>query len=204
MGEYRSIDEVMGGRDIVPRSDANAAGDGSSLTTADMAGAGTQRVTATAPDSVDTSSDLDTAPATPTTPNDRPAQDRPSTANTSPDQNADAPRQAPSAGSASVPGAPQPAAGDEPNKAPLFTGDQANSLRTRWQDVQAGFVDEPRRAVEQADGLVAEVMQQLARTFADERSNLERQWDHGGDISTEDLRMALRRYRSFFDRLLSL
>jgi hypothetical protein len=78
-----------------------------------------------------------------------------------------------------------------------------NSLRTRWMDVQTGFVDEPRQAVEQADGLVAEVMKRLAESFVNEREQLERQWSSGGDASTEDLRQALRRYRSFFDRLLS-
>jgi hypothetical protein len=78
-----------------------------------------------------------------------------------------------------------------------------NSLRTRWMDVQTGFVDEPRQAVEQADGLVAEVMKRLAESFVNEREQLERQWSGGGDASTEDLRQALRRYRSFFDRLLS-
>lgn len=87
---------------------------------------------------------------------------------------------------------------------PLFDSSRADGLRGRWTDIQAGFVDEPRRAVEQADSLVAEVMQQLAQAFSDARSGLERQWDHGGDVNTEDLRQALRRYRSFFDRLLSM
>jgi hypothetical protein len=64
-------------------------------------------------------------------------------------------------------------------------------------------VDEPRHAVEQADSLVAEMMQHLAQLFADERSKLEAQWTRGEDVSTEDLRVALQRYRSFFDRLLS-
>ena len=70
--------------------------------------------------------------------------------------------------------------------------------------LQTSFIDEPTRAVEQADSLVAEIMQQLARTFAAERAHLEEQGEHGKDISTEDLRMALRHYRSFFDRLLSI
>ncbi|MBV9547362.1 MAG: hypothetical protein JOY61_23575 [Chloroflexi bacterium] len=87
---------------------------------------------------------------------------------------------------------------------PLFGGSQADELRSRWSDVQTGFVDEPRRAVEQADALVAEVMQRLAQVFADERGKLEQQWDRGGDTDTEALRQALRRYRSFFDRLLSM
>jgi hypothetical protein len=87
--------------------------------------------------------------------------------------------------------------------APLFAPTETQGLRSRWDTVQTGFVDEPRRAVEQADGLVAEVMQHLAETFADERARLEGQWGRGDNISTEDLRVALRRYRSFFDRLLS-
>jgi len=94
---------------------------------------------------------------------------------------------------------------DESNSAePLFPSTDAETFRSRWTEVQTGFVDEPRHAVEQADGLVAEMMKQLAEVFADERSKLEEQWSRGNDISTEDLRQALRRYRSFFDRLLSV
>jgi len=85
--------------------------------------------------------------------------------------------------------------------APLFAN--PDDYRQRWQAVQAGFVDEPRRAVEDADALVAEVVQQLVTSFAEERKNLEGQWSRGDQVSTEDLRVALRRYRSFFDRLLS-
>jgi hypothetical protein len=87
---------------------------------------------------------------------------------------------------------------------PLFPAGDVDGLRTRWTDIQAGFVDEPRRAVEQADALVAETMKRLAEIFAAERSGLEKQWDRGDRITTEDLRIALQRYRSFFDRLLSL
>jgi hypothetical protein len=87
---------------------------------------------------------------------------------------------------------------------PLFPTSETEGFRSRWQEVQTGFVDEPRHAVEQADGLVAEMMQRLAKVFADERSKLEEQWSRGDDISTEDLRVAFRRYRSFFDRLLSV
>ena len=86
----------------------------------------------------------------------------------------------------------------------LFPGTEAQGLQGRWSEIQTSFVDEPRRAVEQADGLVAEVMQRLAQVFADERSRLEQQWDRGEDTDTEALRQALRRYRSFFDRLLSM
>jgi hypothetical protein len=88
-------------------------------------------------------------------------------------------------------------------RARLLDDSLTDELRRRWTDVQASFVDEPRQAVKQADGLVAQVMKQLAETFAQERSHLEQQWDRGGDVSTEDLRVALRRYRSFFERLLS-
>ena len=86
---------------------------------------------------------------------------------------------------------------------PLLASAEAEGFRARWTDVQTGFVDEPRRAVEQADGLTAELMQHLAKTFADERLQLERQWDRGEDIHTDDLRTAFQRYRSFFERLLS-
>ena len=86
----------------------------------------------------------------------------------------------------------------------LFPSQDAETFRQRWADVQAGFVDEPRRAVEQADSLVAEAIKRLAEMFAAERSGLEGQWDRGDDVSTEDLRQALQRYRSFFTRLLSI
>lgn len=86
----------------------------------------------------------------------------------------------------------------------LLADEQVHELRTRWADVQTGFVDEPRRAIEQADALVADAMKRLAQSFANERAQLESQWSGGSDVSTEDLRLALRRYRSFFDRLLSV
>jgi hypothetical protein len=86
---------------------------------------------------------------------------------------------------------------------PLFSESDISDLRSRWGNVQAGFVDEPRRAVEEADKLVAAVMKRLAEGFAGERSTLEKQWDRGDNVSTEDLRVALQRYRSFFDRLLN-
>lgn len=87
---------------------------------------------------------------------------------------------------------------------PLFPSEELQGLRTRWQEIQTAFVDEPRRAVEQADGLVASAMKRLAEVFADERSQLEKQWDRGEGVSTENLRVALQRYRAFFDRLLSV
>lgn len=87
---------------------------------------------------------------------------------------------------------------------PLFPNNELEDLRNRWNSVQAGFVDEPRHAVEQADSLVASAMKRLAEVFAEERSKLEGQWDRGDNVSTEDLRIALQRYRSFFHRLLSI
>ena len=86
----------------------------------------------------------------------------------------------------------------------LLADDVVDGFRSRWSDAQAGFVDEPRRAVEQADALVADAIKHLAESFARERANLEQQWDRGGDVSTEDLRQALQRYRAFFTRLLSV
>jgi hypothetical protein len=92
----------------------------------------------------------------------------------------------------------------EERPAPLFSGDEAGRLRTRWDEIQAAFVDEPRKSVEQADQLVAEAVKRLAEVFANERSNLESQWDRGDQVSTEDLRLTLQRYRSFFSRLLAV
>ena len=87
---------------------------------------------------------------------------------------------------------------------PLLSANEGKNFRSRWQNIQTGFVDEPRRAVEQADELVAEIMQQLAQSFSDQRSRLESEWEHSEKVSTEELRLALRSYRSFFDRLLSV
>jgi hypothetical protein len=92
--------------------------------------------------------------------------------------------------------------GREPN-AQLLEGDELRGVVERWREIQAQFVDEPRTAVREADALVADLMQRLAASFSDERERLEGQWDSGDDVSTEDLRIALTRYRSFFDRLLS-
>jgi hypothetical protein len=87
---------------------------------------------------------------------------------------------------------------------PLFSESEMGDFRSQWNTIQTGFVDEPRRTVEGADKLVAAVMQRLTEGFANERSGLEKQWDHGDNVSTEDLRVALQHYRSFFDRLLKL
>jgi hypothetical protein len=85
----------------------------------------------------------------------------------------------------------------------LLPHDEDARFQERWQEIQTGFVDEPRQTVEQADELVAQVMKRLAEGFAAERERLEQQWGRGEDISTEDLRVALQRYRAFFQRLLS-
>jgi hypothetical protein len=102
------------------------------------------------------------------------------------------------------------AAGGEPRHddgdelSPLLSADETGDFRSHWNAIQTGFVDEPRRAVEQADELVAQIMQRLAQSFSDQRTNLETQWEHSDKVSTEELRVAFRRYRSFFDRLLSI
>ena len=87
--------------------------------------------------------------------------------------------------------------------APLFADHEVSDFRSRWQSVQGSFVDEPRRAVEEADQLVASTIKRLTEIFAEERNRMEQEWSRGDEVSTEDLRQALRRYRSFFDRLLS-
>jgi hypothetical protein len=92
---------------------------------------------------------------------------------------------------------------EDDHREPLLAEAATSDVRGRWERIQGSFVDEPRRAVEEADTLVAELMQQLADSFAQERQALEGQWDRGDEVSTEDLRIALQRYRSFFDRLLS-
>jgi len=87
---------------------------------------------------------------------------------------------------------------------PLFSESEMKDFRSQWSNLQTGFVDEPRQTVEGADKLVAAVMQRLAEGFANERTGLEKQWESGDNVSTEDLRVVLQRYRSFFDRLLNL
>jgi|SRR5919106_1444364 hypothetical protein len=116
----------------------------------------------------------------------------------------DAIAQAREPGTKEVAGAAQRKEADGSALSPLFSDEAERELRTQWQGIQTGFVDEPRRTVEQADKLVAQVMQQLAQSFSDQRSGLERQWEQSDRVSTEDLRLALRRYRSFFERLLSI
>ena len=86
----------------------------------------------------------------------------------------------------------------------LLADNDLSGLRSRWDDVQAAFVDDPKECVQKADTLVAEVVEQLTTGFSDARSRLEAQWARGEDASTEDLRLALKRYREFFQRLLSV
>ena len=94
------------------------------------------------------------------------------------------------------------AAAPEP-RASLLEDGELQSMTMRWKDIQAEFVDEPHKAVQEADALVAELMQRLAAMFAGERAGLEERWAGGNRVSTEDLRQGLRRYRSFFERLLA-
>jgi hypothetical protein len=92
----------------------------------------------------------------------------------------------------------------EEERVALFVANESNELRARWDSIQVGFVDEPRKAVQEADALVSATIKRLAEIFADERQKLEQQWDRSENISTEDFRVALQRYRSFFARLLAI
>lgn len=93
---------------------------------------------------------------------------------------------------------------DQEPMVPLLSDDDCRNFRSRWENLQVGFVDEPRRAVEQADRLVTDAINTLAKGFSSQREGLEQKWHREQDASTEDLRQAFRRYRSFFERLLSL
>ncbi len=105
--------------------------------------------------------------------------------------------------SSATAGADKPSSGAEQLE-PLFPADVAANYRSRWAAVQSGFVDDPRSAVRQGDELVAQMMKNLAESFAAERGRLETQLGQTGSTTTETLRVSLRRYRSFFERLLSL
>ena len=87
---------------------------------------------------------------------------------------------------------------------PLFAEGVEGDFRNRWRDIQTGFVDEPRSAVDHADQLVAELMQRLAQSFSEQRKNLEKQSEASEKVSTEELRVAFTRYRTFFERLLCI
>lgn len=97
----------------------------------------------------------------------------------------------------------QPAATDDEERISLIQEADVGGYRERWTSIQTHFIDEPRETVSDADELVAEVIQSLARRFAEERQNLEQQWQSGSEVSTEDLRQAMQHYRSFFERLLA-
>jgi hypothetical protein len=102
-----------------------------------------------------------------------------------------------------------PQTANEPSSEPstersLLADNDLSGLRSRWDDVQAAFVDNPKECVQKADTLVAEVVEQLTTGFSDARSRLEAQWARGEKVSTEDLRVALKRYRDFFQRLMSV
>jgi len=113
----------------------------------------------------------------------------------------DAQTQQPAPAQEAAAGSDPPADG-QPH-AQLLEDHELQSMLVQWKEIQAEFVDEPRRAVQDADALVAELMQRLAQMFAGEREQLESRWAGGDDVSTEDLRRGLRRYRSFFERLLA-
>ena len=110
---------------------------------------------------------------------------------------------APAASTSRVGGGDAAVDEDGAERAPLLADDNAQSFRQRWDDLQAGFVDHPREVVQEADDLVGKLMQEISTGFSERRSSLEAQWEQGDDVSTEDLRIALTRYRSFFNRLLS-
>jgi hypothetical protein len=86
----------------------------------------------------------------------------------------------------------------------LFPAEDSSALKSRWSDIQAAFVDEPRESVRRADALVSDVMNRITDVFAKERAALEQQWDRGDQVTTEDLRLSLQRYRAFLDHLLSM
>jgi len=99
----------------------------------------------------------------------------------------------------------KPGGGDDTTRLEsLFADGVDQDFRNRWRDIQTGFVDEPRAAVAQADQLVAQLMQKLAQSFSEQRSNLEKYWEAAEKVSTEELRVGFTRYRSFFERLLSI
>jgi hypothetical protein len=112
----------------------------------------------------------------------------------------------PATGVAAANGKPVAAPRTQTNEeaAPLFDTGEVEQFRTQWKELQSTFVDSPQDAVREADELVAEIMQNLAKTFAAHKRTLEDQWSRGDEVQTEDLRLALRQYRSFFNQLLSV
>jgi hypothetical protein len=184
------------------------------LSTEDLAGAGRQESRETT-DSATTADTADTADTGVTTGTDRPdtadtayrqaqaesstgahAAERPFGTETAPDTGARSTWADQTAGDTTA-GRPD----DE--SAPLLSSTDTDGFRARWRELQSLFVDDPRKAVHAADELVAEVMQTVATTFGDRKHQLEGQWQRGEEVETEHLRLALRQYRSFFNRLLS-
>jgi len=100
-------------------------------------------------------------------------------------------------------GAQDDVAPPAPQDAPLLDDREAGDFLARWSEVQGRFVDDPQGAVRDGDSLVAELMQALAARFSDHKGRLEEQWQRGSEPETEELRLALQQYRSFFQRLLS-
>ena len=86
----------------------------------------------------------------------------------------------------------------------VLSREQVDELRDRWNTIQTAFIDEPRRSVKDADALVASATKQLTEAFANQRSQLEKQWTRGDQVSTEELRVTLQQYRTFFSRLLAI
>lgn len=113
---------------------------------------------------------------------------------------------APEAGSRARKSVATPSADETAEEAmgALFLQGDLQQLRTRWDRVQASFVDDPRRAVQEADTLVASVVKRIAEQFAEQRTKLEGEASRGDDATTEELRRSLRQYRAFFERLLSM
>lgn len=106
--------------------------------------------------------------------------------------------------SAMAPAGDAPAGAETSTGRALFAENELAGLRARWDSVQAGFVDDPKDCVHKADGLVSDVVDQLTNGFSEARSRLEENWARGEEASTEDLRVALKRYRQFFERLLAV
>jgi len=118
----------------------------------------------------------------------------------------DVPTDVPATDTAAANGRPvaAPRTQTEDEAAPLFATGEVEGFRSQWKEIQSTFVDSPQDAVREADELVAEIMQNLAKTFAEHKHTLEEQWSRGDEVQTEDLRLALRQYRSFFNQLLSV
>ncbi|MEV8596205.1 hypothetical protein [Streptomyces sp. NPDC052012] len=176
------------------RKDTPDTATASGLSTDDLA---QPRDTSTQESSASTATDVPTFPGESTSTPSRPVEDEGSVAASAEDEPVDTDTDT---------GAQQQDAdegGHDEDQAPqLLTPEDEEGFRTRWQEVQNQFVDDPREAVHTADALVADVMQKLATTFADHKRELEGQWNRGEQANTEDLRQALRHYRSFFNRLL--